>query len=123
MSSGSVEPKLAIRPRRIRLVATLIGLVSSSPLLQACGDSDPLGSGGTSYDVGDCVRIIERTVDFDIDTADCSEAVGTFDASMRIYRVIKIIENSEEECGVEGFFPVEFLHEPDGVTYCLVQED
>lgn len=98
----------------VRLVA---GLVVSVPLLQACGDDGP------SFEVGDCVRIEQRLVDQDLKADDCSNAVGTFDPSERVYRVNEIIDNTNGGCPeFQGFFPVEFVHEPDGVTYCLVQE-
>jgi peptidylprolyl isomerase len=88
------------------------------PLLAACSTDDP------SFEVGDCVRIEQRTVDSDLSAAECDDAVGTFNADDRIYRVDSIIDNTDGGCpSLEGFFPVEFIHEPDGVTYCLVQED
>lgn len=77
-----------------------------------------------SFEEGDCVRIQERLVDQDLEKADCGSAVGTFDPTERIYRVNEIIDNTDGGCPeLQGFFPVEFIHEPDGVTYCLVQQD
>jgi peptidylprolyl isomerase len=99
---------------RAVVAATLVAV----PLLAACG------SDGPSFQVGDCVRIEQRTVDSDLDAADCDDAVGTFEADDRIYQVDSIIDNTDGGCpALEGFFPVEFIHEPDGVTYCLVQQD
>ena len=87
------------------------------PAVQGCGLDDP------SYEVGDCVRIDEGVIDSDLDDADCADAEGTFDLEQRIYRVDSIIEDTDGGCpALQGFFPVEFVHEPDGVTYCLVQE-
>lgn len=35
----------------------------------------------------------------------------------------QVIDNTDGGCPqLQGFFPVEFVHEPDGVTYCLVQQ-
>lgn len=106
-----------MRARRTnRIVATATGLVGL--VAPACGLVD-----GRSFDVGDCVRIEERVIDSDLEAADCADAVGTFDAAQRIYRVDSIIDDTDGGCPeLQGFFPVEFVHEPDGVTYCLVQE-
>jgi hypothetical protein len=69
------------------------------------------------------VKIVERTIDSDLESANCEGAVGSFDAAARIYRVNQIIDNTDGGCPqLQGFFPVEFVHEPDGVTYCLVQQ-
>jgi len=97
------------------IVATAVGLAGL--LAPACGLSDK------SFEVGDCVRIEEQIIDSDLEAADCGDAVGTFDPSARIYRVDSVIDNTDGGCpALQGFFPVEFVHEPDGVTYCLVQE-
>jgi hypothetical protein len=73
--------------------------------------------------VGDCVKVEAGVLDSDLEAASCEEAVGTFDAAARTYRVDSIIEDTDGGCPMgRGFFPVEFVHEPDGVTYCLVQE-
>jgi hypothetical protein len=94
-------------------VVTAIGV----PFLQGCG-TDP------SFAVGDCVRVEERTIDQDLHGADCDDAVGTFDARERVYRVDEVIDDTDGGCpALQGFFPVEFVHEPEGVTYCLVQQD
>lgn len=96
--------------------AIVAAAVAATPLL-ACGLGDP------SFEVGDCVRIEQRIVDSDLESADCAEAVGTFAAEERIYRVDSVIDDTDGGCpALQGFFPVEFVHEPDGVTYCLVQE-
>lgn len=100
--------------------AAVVAVLVASPVLAACGivDDDP------SFAEGDCVRVEQRTLDSDLKSADCEGSVGTFDPAERIYRVDSIIENTDGGCpGLQGFFPVEFVHEPDGVTYCLVQED
>jgi hypothetical protein len=100
-----------------RALALLAGLLLTSTLVQACSD-DP------SFKVGECVRIEQRAIDSDLKAADCADAVGTFDPTRRIYRVNEIIDNTDGGCPqLQGFFPVEFAHEPDGVTYCLVQEN
>jgi hypothetical protein len=94
----------------------LVGAAAAWPAVQGCSD-DP------SFDVGDCVRIEQQIVDSDLEAADCAGAVGTFEAEERIYRVDSIIDDTDGGCpALQGFFPVEFIHEPDGVTYCLVQE-
>jgi hypothetical protein len=90
--------------------------VIALPVAQGCSH-DP------SFDVGDCVHIEQRSIDSDLEPADCTGAVGTFDPTQRVYRVDSIIDNTNGGCPqLQGFFPVEFVHEPDGVTYCLVQE-
>lgn len=94
-------------------LASLLG----AALVPACSD-DP------SFEVGDCVSIEPRLTDSDLEAAGCDDAVGTFDPNARIYRVDSIIEGTDGGCpALQGFFPVEFVHEPDGVTYCLIQED
>ena len=102
---------------RARAWGLLAGVVVvGAPLVQGCSN-DP------SFAVGDCVRIEQRVLDEDLKAADCSGAVGTFDPTQRIYRVDSIIGDTKGGCPeLQGFFPVEFVHEPDGVTYCLVQE-
>jgi hypothetical protein len=101
---------------RARAGGLLAGAAVAVPLLQGCGN-DP------SFAVGDCVRIEQRMIDEDLKAADCSGAVGTFDPTQRIYRVDSIIDDTNGGCPeLQGFFPVEFVHEPDDVTYCLVQE-
>jgi hypothetical protein len=97
--------------------AILAAALAAVPLLAACSLDDP------SFQVGDCVRVEQQIVDSDLDAADCADAAGTFNAEERIYRVDSIIDNTDGGCpALQGFFPVEFVHEPDGVTYCLVQE-
>lgn len=105
------------RPIRIALGAATIGVMAGS-----------LGTGclatGPGFAVDDCVKVTDGLLDSDMEPASCSDAVGTFDPTERIYRVDSIIENTDGGCPpLQGFFPVEFVHEPDGVTYCLVQED
>jgi hypothetical protein len=98
----------------------LVGVVLGAGLLAgAIGCSEK-----ASFEEGDCVRIVERTLDADLKSADCADAVGTFDDTARIYRVDSIIDDTDGGCPApQGFFPVEFVDEPDGVTYCLVQQD
>lgn len=101
----------ARRARRAVVVAGLAGLPFA-----ACS-SDP------SFAEGDCVRIEQRILDSDLEKTSCDGAVGTFDPEARVYRVDSIIDGTGGGCpALRGFFPVEFVHEPDGVTYCLVQE-
>jgi hypothetical protein len=89
--------------------AVLVGAVGCS--------TDP------SFSVGDCVQIEQRIVDADLEAADCADAVGTFDGTSRVYRVEEVLDGTDGGCPtLQGFFPVEFVHEPDGVTYCLVQQ-
>lgn len=102
--------------------AALAALALLATTGAAC-DVGGLG-GGPQFAVNDCVRIEQQIVDSDLEAAPCSEAVGTFDATKRTYRVDSIIDNTDGGCPqLQGFFPVEFVHEPDGVTYCLVQAD
>ena len=105
-------------PRNIRTLRLAVGAFLVLPVVQACGLTGP------SFDVGDCVTVEERLIDQDLKKADCDDANGTFDATLRTYRVDSIIDNTDGGCPqLAGFFPVEFVHEPDGVTYCLVQQD
>lgn len=116
------SPRLR-RSSRLRFVAgAVIATAASVPLLTGCLDGDML-SGGPEFEEGDCVKVIDRVIDSDMESASCSDAAGTFDPEERIYRVDSIIDDTEGGCPpLQGFFPVEFIHEPDGVTYCLVQE-
>ena len=94
------------------LVATLLAVTSCSLL-----STDP------SFEVGDCVTIEKKALGHALKSADCSEARGTFDPNERTYRVDSVIEGTDGSCPeLRGFFPVEFVHEPDDVVYCLVQE-
>lgn len=112
--AGRMESGIAGRRRHVRLLCAMFVVV---PLAAACGESGP------SFEVGDCVRIEERALDSDLEAVDCAGAVGTFDPTARIYKVNEILGNTDGGCPeLQGFFPVEFVHEPDGVTYCLVQE-
>ncbi len=80
----------------------------------ACS-SDP------SFEVGDCVRVENRVLDFDLESANCSDASMTLNPEEVVYRVASIIDNTDGGCPpLQGFFPTEFVHEPEGVTYCLV---
>lgn len=100
-----------------RAGAVVMGALVGAALLPACSD-DP------SFEVGDCVSVEQRLTDSDLEAANCDDAVGTFDPIARVYRVDSIIDDTDGGCpALKGFFPVEFVHEPDGVTYCLVQED
>ena len=100
--------------------AAVVSTVVIAPLIAACG----IVSDDPSFQVGDCVRIEQQVIDSDLDGADCADAVGTFNPEERIYKVDSIIDDTDGGCpALQGFFPVEFVHEPDGVTYCLVQED
>lgn len=92
-------------------------LLVSTAVLAGC-------SGEPEFAVGDCVAIDDDAISDDIEGASCDGAVGTFDASQRIYRVDSIIEGLEGTCpALVGFFPVQFTSEPDNVIYCLVQAD
>lgn len=104
------------RTRRRRL-ALLLAVCAPVVVATGCLDGEP------EFSVGDCVEIEQRLVDARLNSASCEGAVGTFDPNERIYRVDSMIEDTEGGCPqLAGFFPVEFVHEPDGVTYCLVQE-
>ena len=75
-----------------------------------------------TFAVGDCVRIEQQFIDHDLKSVNCADAVGTFDPTQRVYRVNDVIDGTTGGCPpLGGFFPVEFVHEPDDVTYCLVQ--
>lgn len=113
--SESTHPTRTRRTRTL-LGATAAGLFASA-LATGCLSSGP------GFAVGDCVTVTDGIIDSDMDAASCSDAVGTFDPTERIYRVDSIIDNTDGGCPpMQGFFPIEFVHEPDGVTYCLVQE-
>jgi hypothetical protein len=73
-----------------------------------------------SYAVGDCVTIERRLLDYDLNAADCADAVGSLVAAERTYKVDEVLDDLDGGCPMlQGFFPVEFTHESDGVTYCL----
>jgi hypothetical protein len=79
---------------------------------------------GPDFDEGDCVKIDEGVVSSDMESADCDDAQGTMDGSQRIYRVEHRLNGTSATCPApQGFFPVQFVDEPDDVTYCLVQAD
>jgi len=80
--------------------------------------------GEPKFTEGDCVKVDPDLLDSDIEEADCSDAIGTFDSTKRIYRVDSVIDGTEGECPpLQGFFPVQFTDFEDDVIYCLVQED
>lgn len=111
------------RQQRSQIFQSSVGSVFTLALMIGVSGCSISGLGGPQFSVGDCVRIQDRVLDSDLNEASCTDAVGTFDASERIYRVDSIIDDTDGGCPqLAGFFPVEFVHEPDGVTYCLVQE-
>jgi hypothetical protein len=113
----SADLSRSARPRRAAALALLALSALTTVAAVSCSDEP-------SFAVGDCVRIEDRLVDSDLKSAECDGAVGTFDPTERTYRVDSIIDNTDGGCpALRGFFPVEFVHEPDGVTYCLVQQD
>lgn len=98
-----------------RAKTLIIATVVTVPTLHAC-------SGEPSFEVGDCVRIEQGLRDSDLVAAECEGARGTFDPMARVYKVNNVIDGTGGGCeSLQGFFPVEFVHEPDDVTYCLVQ--
>lgn len=99
--------------RLVRTVAASIGVAAMTTTLAGCFGDD-------HFSVGDCVVIEQRLVDHDLKSADCADAVGTFDPNGRIYKVDQVLEGAGASCSApQGFFGVEFSHEPHGVTYCL----
>lgn len=101
-----------------RNIATLA--ISIATVLGAGGCSAVAGLGQSSFAVGDCVTIETRVTDHDLKDADCGDAVGTFDAAVRIYKVDAVLDGSDQSCDTpQGFFGVEFSHEPHDKTYCL----
>lgn len=95
-----------------------VGIVAAAGMigLSACGPSP-------SFAVGDCVRTEKQIVDHDLEAVDCAEAQGSFDPDEQTYKVDEILDHTEGGCPPgRGAFPVEFVHEPDGVTYCLSME-
>lgn len=105
---------MTISWRRVVFPSFLLYLLSTS----LAGCSEP------SFAVGDCVQIERRVLDSDLIRADCTSARGTFDASERIYKIDEVLERTDAQCGPpQGFFPVTFSHEPDGVTYCMSQAE
>ena len=79
-------------------------------------------SGEPEFAVGDCVVVESRGLGHELNEADCSTARGTFDANERVYKIDEVLDGVNAACGApQGFFPVQFAHEPDDVTYCLSQ--
>jgi hypothetical protein len=103
----------------MRRATTMVLAAAVAASAAGCGlfGSDP------EFSEGDCVTVQQGIVDSDIESADCAGAQGTFNAAERIYRVAQVIDGTSGDCPVQGFFPVTFVHEPDDVTYCLVQAD
>lgn len=111
------------RPRPGRWRRAGAAVLVSGAVVSAVTGCGLAGLDGPQFSVGDCVRVEDRVLDSDLNEASCADAVGTFDSERRIYRVDSIIDNTGGGCpALQGFFPVEFVLEPDGVTYCLVQE-
>jgi hypothetical protein len=106
------------RPRRLRAGFVIVATIAAAAPITAC-----LPGSGPSFAEGDCVKVDQQIIDSDLVPASCEDAVGTFDAAQRTYRIDSILDGTDGGCPqLSGFFPVEFVHEPDGVTYCLVQE-
>lgn len=85
-----------------------------------------VGAGCTEppFAVGDCVRIEQRAIDYDLNEADCATARGTFDAAERTYKIDEVLDGTDRQCGPpQGFFPVTFSHGGHGVTYCMSQAE
>ena len=99
----------------VRHVRKLVLSVVAGALLISC-------SGEPEFAVGDCVVVEPRGLGHELSEADCSTARGTFDANERVYKVDEVLDGVTAACGApQGFFPVQFTHEPDDVTYCLSQ--
>ena len=83
------------------------------------------GCGGAKFKAGDCVSIeLAGLRGHELKAADCESACGTFNPHERIYHVDSIIEGAAGDCPpLQGFFSVQFTHEPDNVIYCLVQAE
>ena len=108
-----------MRTHGARRRIALTGLLACTLLLATSACSEE-----SRFAVGDCVKVEDGVLDSDMKEADCADAQGTFDASQRTYRVDSIIDDTSGGCPqLAGFFPVELVHEPHGVTYCLVQQD
>lgn len=75
-----------------------------------------LGDDEAAFKVGDCVRVIERTADFDLKSADNCDSSDQLAGDL--YRVQSVLDGSAT-CP-ESIAGVEFDHEPHGKTYCLV---
>lgn len=103
--------------RKWRKVIACIAAVVVSGAIAGCG--------GAKFGAGDCVSIeLAGLRGHELKAADCESARGTFDPNERIYHVDSIIEGTAGDCPpLQGFFPVQFTHEPDNVIYCLVQAD
>jgi hypothetical protein len=103
---------VGISVRRIHLLALI---AFTGAIVSGCV-SEP------SFAVGDCVLLEQRGFGHDLDEADCATARGTFDSNERVYQFDEVLDGTDAICGApQGFFPVQFTHEPDDVTYCLSQ--
>lgn len=111
-TTSNSEKEKIVNIRRLRVLGS-VGIVLAGT---AC-------LGGPSFEVGDCVTVERRVLDFDLESADCASARMSLDREAIVYRVDSVIDNTDGGCpNLRGFFPVEFVHEPDGVTYCLVAQ-
>lgn len=73
-----------------------------------------------SFAVGDCVRLSQRTFDQDMVKAPCESTAAGSDPEGMVYKVDKVIDGSSAGC--PGWsYDIEFSHEPDDTTYCLVR--
>ncbi|MBX3313758.1 MAG: hypothetical protein KF906_05495 [Actinobacteria bacterium] len=69
------------------------------------------------FEVGDCVEVVERTIDQDLKSATCP---GIYDADpySNIYVVVDVLDGANRTCPYLAG-GAEFSHEPHDKTYCL----
>lgn len=116
LQSGSVEVVSENFMKGIMSAVVVTAAMAYLLLMAGCIASPQLS-------VGDCMQLQDGVFASDMESASCVGAEGAFDPAERIYRVDSVIDNTNGGCTeFAGFFSVEVVHEPDGVTYCLVQE-
>lgn len=73
-----------------------------------------------SFAVGDCVRLSQRAFDQDMVKASCESTTAESGLDGVVYKVDKVIDGSSAGCSGWSY-DIEFSHEPDDTTYCLVR--
>jgi hypothetical protein len=67
------------------------------------------------FEVGDCVEVVPRTTDSDLKGVDCP---SSWDPYSEVYEIGAVLDGAHSSCYTDAL--VEFSHEPDDKTYCLV---
>ncbi len=102
-------------PRTTRRALAAAAVVALMPLV-GCG---LLSS--AEFDEGDWVMAQSGVFNDDLDPGDCTKPVEPLSSDGVPYRVGAVLDGTGASCSSAlEEWEVEFSHEPDGVTYCLV---